>query len=333
MSLPHDGIFATPIEPLFNNKYLSVSSEMLQDWLISIAKQNILHIKASKETKHIFSTGDWCQCIFFVCEKFDLPWQARFAALDILDRFLLKHVQDLYKHVQNSESMNKKSDWSEILTRISKQAFLRIVTCCQIASKLNSHYKVVTIKRVRRCLLEAGYQYSYDSILQSEMRVLKTLGYQVVLATSVDFVELLLEILGRNCEEESDNIKAYHEQAVKVLTLVHMHQEPIYARLYHSVARISHGRLPEPDSPEHVKKLSAIKADKMLLAVSVIAAAAHIIDQTHTSAMITNLHRISEVPPEDIDDFVRVVLWHIKGDLVTGGGQEQDMDIFGQVAN
>ena len=40
--------------------------------------------------------------------------------------------------------------------------------------------------------------------------------------------------------------------------------------------------------------------------------------------MITNLHRISEVPPEDIEDFVRIVLRHIQGDLAASQGQDMD---------
>ena len=57
-------------------------------------------------------------------------------------------------------------------------------------------FQVVTVRRVRRCLLDAGYSYSHESILQSEMRVLKTLSYQVTRESIVDFVEIVLEILG-----------------------------------------------------------------------------------------------------------------------------------------
>ncbi|XP_035828337.1 cyclin N-terminal domain-containing protein 1 [Aplysia californica] len=318
MSNCSQGIFGSPAEPLFNNEFHSVSSEMLQDWLVTSAKSNILDVKTSKETQHIFGTGGWCECVFLVCEKFDLPWQAKFAALDILDRFMLKHVQGLYKYVQNSESNNKKADWTKILERISKQAFLRIVTCCQVASKLNSHYKVIvlqviTVKRVRRCLLDAGYSYSCESILQSEMRVLKTLSYQVSKVTCVDFVEIILEILGRNSMDEAANIKVYHELAVKILTVVCIYQDEIYDRLYFTVARPEFGFLPSTE--EQNRKLAAVKADKMLLAVSVIAAAVHIIDESHTSQVIAHLHAISEVPLEDIEDFVQVVLQHVQEDL------------------
>ena len=71
---------------------------------------------------------------------------------------MVKHVQDLYKYVQKSDTERKKEEWAGILDRISKQAFLRVVTCCQVASKLNSHYKVfhnkhkqLKLRRIKIC--------------------------------------------------------------------------------------------------------------------------------------------------------------------------------------
>ena len=52
-----DIIFGTPSEPLFNNELHSVSSDMLQDWLVSVAKRNISDIKDAKETEVIVHTN------------------------------------------------------------------------------------------------------------------------------------------------------------------------------------------------------------------------------------------------------------------------------------
>lgn len=56
-----------------------------------------------------------------------------------------KHLEDLYTYVHNTNTTKKKSEWKAIFDRVRNQAFLRIVSCCQIASKLNSHYKVAVI--------------------------------------------------------------------------------------------------------------------------------------------------------------------------------------------
>ncbi|GFO02219.1 cyclin n-terminal domain-containing protein 1-like [Plakobranchus ocellatus] len=208
-----DGIFGTPVEPLFNNEENGSNAEILQDWLINMAVMNSQIIKSKELPENIFAHGVWAQCVFLMCDRFELPHQTKFAALDIFDRFMTRHINDLYAHVQNSNSSKKKSDWACILDRVKNQAFLRILSCCQIASKLSSHYKVITVKRARKCLLEAGYSYSDESIVQSEMRVLKTLSYNMSGATCLDFIEILLEILvaifslPRHCYGESRTIQ------------------------------------------------------------------------------------------------------------------------------
>ena len=74
----------------------------------------------------------------------------------IIFRFMLKHVNDLYSHVLKSRSKHKLKDWNLILGRIKNQVTLRLVSCCQIASKLTSHYKVSfnnILSLAIRCLL------------------------------------------------------------------------------------------------------------------------------------------------------------------------------------
>ena len=60
------------------------------------------------------------------------------------DRFMQKHVEELYDHVytNTSPAAQKRLEWQTIVDRVQNQLYLRVVSCCQIASKLNSHYKV-----------------------------------------------------------------------------------------------------------------------------------------------------------------------------------------------
>ncbi|CAG5127741.1 unnamed protein product [Candidula unifasciata] len=305
-SCQQEGIFGTPSEPLFNNDGNGASAEVLQDWLVNMAVTNSQNITAASVTQNIFIQGSWSECVFLMCDRFELPCQAKFAALDIFDRFMLKHILDLYAHVQNSKSNSKRTDWECILGRVKNQAFLRILSCCQIASKLNSHYEVITVKRARRCLLDAGYSYSCESILQSEMRVLKTLAFKVSRTSSLDFIEILLEILGHNTRGEDLHIKVYHNTAVKILTLISLHLHEVYDRLYLSTAGAGAGALISTE--EQRSKLAAVMMDKMLLAVAVVATAVHVVDSTLTQKVIIHLHKISEVPIEDIQDFMKVIL-------------------------
>ena len=60
----------------------------------------------------------------------------------VLCRFLVTHISDLHQHVQQSGSRTKQRDWRAILDRVRKQVPLRIVSSCQLASKITAHYRV-----------------------------------------------------------------------------------------------------------------------------------------------------------------------------------------------
>ncbi|RUS90929.1 hypothetical protein EGW08_001326 [Elysia chlorotica] len=301
-----EGIFGTPVEPLFNNEENGTNSEILQDWLINMAVMNSETLKSKEISENIFNHGHWAQCIFLMCERFELPHQTKFAALDLFDRFMARHINDLYSHVQNSDSNKKKSDWTCILDRVKNQTFLRILSCCQIASKLTSHYKVITVKRARKCLLEAGYSYSNESIIQSEMRILKTLSYNVSRESCLDFIDILLEILGYNAGKDVLNVKVYHDTAIKILTLICLNRHQIYDRLYLNTARMYAGVL--VSSQEQKRQLAVVTCDKMLLAVGTVAAAVHLNDDSLSHQIILQLHKISAVPVEDIQEFCKVIV-------------------------
>ena len=55
---------------------------------------------------------------------------------------------------------------------------------------------MITCAKVKEILLEHGYSYSLNSILNSEMRVFKYLDYKVNLQTPYLVIGILLEILG-----------------------------------------------------------------------------------------------------------------------------------------
>ena len=52
------------------------------------------------------------------------------------------HIQELHKKVYSSDSDTKTDDWKEVLANVKKQEVLRVLACCQVASKLTCHYKV-----------------------------------------------------------------------------------------------------------------------------------------------------------------------------------------------
>ncbi|XP_025080527.1 cyclin N-terminal domain-containing protein 1-like isoform X3 [Pomacea canaliculata] len=271
----NEAIFGTPQEPVFNSTRSEDFPEVLQEWLINLAMRNCQEIQQACVPHGLFKQGAAAAFLFLVCDKLQLPWQVQFTAIELFDRFMRKHIEDLYMYVYNNSSKPaaKVTEWRSIVERVEKQLVLRIVSCCQIASKLNSHYEVITVSRAKRFLLDFGFNYSNDSVLQSELRVLKTVNFDVNVSSPLDYVETLLQVLAHNAAAFDLPISLYQSVATKLLTILYIRSNHIFVSL-----------LPQAGltSTTLQQRLSAIQADKLLMGLAVIAAAVYICDKQHT---------------------------------------------------
>ncbi|GFO02217.1 cyclin n-terminal domain-containing protein 1-like [Plakobranchus ocellatus] len=112
--------------------------------------------------------------------------------------------------------------------------------------------------------------------------------------------------VGYNAGKGVLDVKVYHDTAIKILMLVCLNRHQVYDRLYLNTAGICAGVL--VSSQEQKSQLAAVTCDMMLLSVAVVAVAVHINDDSLTQQIILQLHKISEVPIEDIQDFCKVIL-------------------------
>ncbi|XP_014665746.1 PREDICTED: cyclin N-terminal domain-containing protein 1-like [Priapulus caudatus] len=112
-------------------------------------------------------------------------------------RFMYEHVKQLYSNVKVRDSSCKRKDWEEILDKLRHQVPLRALSCLQLASKMSSHYNILTPRKIRTLLKDVGHDYSLAGILNSELRVLKTLDYRICCNTPLLHVDTLLAMLDR----------------------------------------------------------------------------------------------------------------------------------------
>ena len=78
-----------------------------------------------------------------------------------------------------------------------------------------------------------GFKYKLESILASELRVLKTLDYIANIPTPFSYVELLLEVLSRKIPEFE--AKHLYYICVSMFYKYYNKREKIYAMLYETV--------------------------------------------------------------------------------------------------
>ncbi|KAK3104538.1 hypothetical protein FSP39_004544 [Pinctada imbricata] len=275
-------IFGTPMEPIFNHKDVGMSPDLLQEWLVTLLNCNLEQIQSSHVDQGIFRAGCPTEIIFLTCEKLKTAPDAKYAAAEIFDSFMFKHIEDLRKHVQKSASHQKKKDWEAIMGR------------------------VVSVARAKKYLLELGHRYASESILQSEIRILKTLDFNVSPASTLVYVETILEVLGHNCP--GIEVKMYHGVALRVLDLVYLKYNQVYSVLFQVTVR------KEKPSDKEKQAFKNVRSDKLLLAVSVIACVVHIAEQHNTVKIVEQLSQITQIPSDDIVDLASVIIQQLNSE-------------------
>lgn len=199
-----------------------------------------------------------------------------------------------------SQTSSSPIQWNDVEKRLKHQIILRAVSCVQLASKLGSHYHLVTLNRARSFLTSCGFRYAATSIVQSEIRVLKTLEYKVHQPTPLEFIEVLLGSLVHN--NKSVPAKHLHALSLKVLDVFYLRRRQIHSKLEQLSSSCEEKRTP-PDIT-----MAAVEADKMLLASAIITAAAFILGQSQTKLISSKLSQITCIVSEDIITFASILL-------------------------
>ncbi|XP_076320099.1 cyclin N-terminal domain-containing protein 1-like isoform X2 [Tachypleus tridentatus] len=290
------------MEPAFSSEFGTVSVDLLEDWLFLIALKNSENVVDPVKSKCNWTSGKVVESIFNVCEWSQEPIEVSFTAVELFDQFLIHHVQDLYLHVEKSKkSTRKRIVWQIVEERIQKQMMLRVVSCVQLASKQHSHCRAVNLKKARSLLCQAGHSYGLDSILNSELRVLKTLNYKVNVCTPFYYLETLVEVLCYN--NPSISARPLFTISVKLLQFTYINREKIYQHLSHNLAMRKQIMLQQNKGGCH-----SIKSDYLLLSLAIIAASGHFTMPGMEQKITQQLHEITNSPVEDITDFSNTIL-------------------------
>lgn len=201
------------------------------------------------------------------------------------------------QHVTASKTSSSPILWSDVEKRLKHQIILRAVSCVQLASKLSSHYHLVTLNRAKSFLTSCGFRYASTSIVQSEIRVLKTLEYKVHQPTPLEYIEVLLGSLVHN--DKIIPAKHLHALALKVLDVFYLRRREIHTKLE---------KLSVHNAERKDVAMAAIETDKMLLAAAIITAAGFVLGQSQTKHIAGQLSQVTCIVSEDIITFASILL-------------------------
>lgn len=202
-----------------------------------------------------------------------------------------------------SQTTSSPIQWNEVEKRLKHQIILRAVSCVQLASKLSSHYHLVTLNRARSFLTSCGFRYAATSIVQSEVRVLKTLEYKVHQPTPLEFIEVLLGSLVHN--NKAVPAKHLHALSLKILDIFYLRRRQIHTKLESLSTQQDLGRKACPDD---AIALATVETDKILLAASIITAAGFVLGQSQTKQISNQLAQITCIVNDDIITFASILL-------------------------
>ncbi|XP_048027631.1 cyclin N-terminal domain-containing protein 1 isoform X2 [Megalobrama amblycephala] len=285
-----------------------VSLDILTDILSNLNKRNKSNLENVSDLCGCLKERRIVECVFLLCDELGLNPVVGYQAIEILERFTTKYIEDLIRSQKGQPMQGASSEDPEnyedlIFQILKKKLFLFIFSSIQIASKLDLYSNVVNNDIAMRFLQAVSYSSSKEQLVDSEILILKTLNFNLNVPNPVTYVETLLEVLGHN--DPTVPVVELHHLCVHVLQFIYLQRETIYNSLL-----ISATGCPNPSEEQRAKFVS-VTQDLMLLGVGVIAVAAFIHHISTWEKVVEELTGITGISSQSIVDFAYVTLMHI----------------------
>ncbi|KFQ22233.1 Cyclin N-terminal domain-containing protein 1, partial [Mesitornis unicolor] len=285
-----------------------VSPEIMEESLIHLAMENEQHLNELPKQAGCFKEARIVEFVFLLSEKWHLDQSARYQAVELLERFMVKKVEQIWKPSRENIKRREErqgSSRSSLKDEMYDTFVLRLVSCVQLASKLSLHYNIVNSDKALKFLQSLKYSYTKQELLESELTILKTLRFQINVLTPLAYVELLLEVLGHNgCLLPAEPL---HQMCMQVLDFSYLSRDSIYDTLLKIAIENS------TPSKLQVAKFLTVKEDFMLLAVGIISTSVFVLNPEHWKQVVEHLHCITGISSQSILEFSYAVLKHVIG--------------------
>ena len=250
----------------------------------------------------LFRLNNLIEFIFLVSTKFELPYDVKYIAVELFATFMQKHVEEIYNHVHNPAS-GKNYAWSTVEGRVKSQVLLRALTCLQIGSKLTSHYNIVSPYKIQSLLMHYGFRYTFNSLAQSEIRILKTLNYQLPSTTPHSHIEVLLESLASS--QKINFTHEIYENSLKILDFYYLDQNNILEKAISCSSKsVNTAELLD-------KKKNMIRSDYVFIASSIVGAAIFVVDYRSSDILLKEISELSMISSLDLTEFATLLIQEI----------------------
>ncbi|KAL4630872.1 cyclin N-terminal domain-containing protein 1 [Arapaima gigas] len=289
-----------------NVKFGEAPFTVLLDSLTDLNSKNKQRLENVSNCWGVFKDSPVAESILLICEELQQDPLVGYQALEILDRFMIKHLENLLscQHVGDTTKGDGRSHEETVLETLRDKSTLLVFSCIQLASKLTHHLSSIDNNRAVAFLKSIGHSCSKETLLESEVVILKTLDFSINFPNPLIYVETLLEVLDYNAAI----VPAAHLYCLcqRVLQFVCLQRTAIYESLLVAVTAC-----PSPSQEQSRASFVCVKEDYMLLSVGVIAVAAFIHNFVTWEKVVEELSHITGISPQSIRDFASVTMLHV----------------------
>ncbi|XP_054454992.1 cyclin N-terminal domain-containing protein 1 [Anoplopoma fimbria] len=286
-------------------KFGEASFDFLTDFLVNLNKRNKENLNSLSKCSGEFKDKRLMEYIFLITQELRLDPLAGYHAIELLQRFMVKHLTDLLTTPTPEGAAADQPGSSEdaVFDKVKDKFPLIVFSCVQLASKLSLHSQIIDNSTAVRFLHSVGLSVSKQTLLESELMVLKGLEFRLNAPNPLTYVEILLEVLGHN--EPSVPVERLHQLCHHVLQFVSLQRTSIYDSLLVTTTQCV------SPSREQREKFVTVTEDCMLLGVAVIAVATFILYDRKWEQVVGELSHITGISRRSISDFAHVTLTHI----------------------
>ncbi|TWW82201.1 Cyclin N-terminal domain-containing protein 1 [Takifugu flavidus] len=205
-------------------KFRDASADLLSDFLTNLNKINKFKLRNVSNCSENFRDARLTEYIFLMTKELKLDPAAGFHAVEILQKFIVKHLSELL-----TEPTPQGATEGGMFDMLKENFPVLIFSCVQLSSKLSFLTQRIDNDTAVRFLHSVGHSVSKQALLESELMVLKVLEFRINDPNPLTYVEVLLEVLGNN--QPSIPVERLHELCHHVLQFVSLERKAIFDSL------------------------------------------------------------------------------------------------------
>uniref|UniRef100_H2SW35 Cyclin N-terminal domain containing 1 n=1 Tax=Takifugu rubripes TaxID=31033 RepID=H2SW35_TAKRU len=153
-------------------KFRDASADLLSDFLTNLNKINKFKLRNVSNCSENFRDARLTEYIFLMTKELKLDPAAGFHAVEILQKFIVKHLSELL-----TEPTPQGATEGGMFDMLKENFPVLIFSCVQLSSKLSFLTQRIDNDTAVRFLHSVGHSVSKQALLESELMVLKVLEY------------------------------------------------------------------------------------------------------------------------------------------------------------